>query len=90
MFDRVVKTVVPSVYCITEREASNLGIFLRAIMVPLIRWTENRKIYEKEAQALPGFAIRAFEKDGGKKAEFFQYVPLSACPLLRAVTLRYV
>ena len=66
MFDRVVKSVVQSVYCITEREASNLGIFLHAIMVPLIRWADNRKHYEKEAQALPGFAIRAFDKDGGK------------------------
>lgn len=37
-FDRIVKTLVPTVFSITERESAHLGIFLRHFLEPIIRW----------------------------------------------------
>jgi hypothetical protein len=45
-FDRIVKTVVPTVFCVTEREATNLGLFLYAFLEPLVKWLGSRKIYQ--------------------------------------------
>jgi hypothetical protein len=72
-FDRIVKTVVPCVFCITEREATHLGIFLAAFLEPLVKWVSSKSAYRKEAEAKPGFLVQPFAKPDSKKAEFRQF-----------------
>lgn len=56
-YDRVIKDVFPIVYCATDREASCLGLFLRATLEPLKRWRFSKDIYDKEAAAKTGFSV---------------------------------
>ena len=56
-FDRVVKDIFPIVYCATDREASCLGVFLKATFEPLKRWRFDKHLYEKEAASKSGFSV---------------------------------
>ena len=71
-FDKIVKTVVSTVFCTTSREATNLGIFLRTFLEPLVNWLGNKSVYRKEAEARVGFKIAPFKEDG-KKANHTQF-----------------
>lgn len=65
--------MVPCVFCITEREATHLGIFLAAFLEPLVKWVSSKSAYRKEAEAKPGFLVQPFAKPDSKKAEFRQF-----------------
>lgn len=56
-YDRVVKDIFPLVYCATDHEAKCLGIFLRALFEPLMRWRFDKNCYEKEAASKLGFSV---------------------------------
>ena len=56
-YDRVVKDIFPLVYCATDHEAKCLGIFLRTLFEPLMRWRFDRDCYEKEAASKLGFSV---------------------------------
>ena len=71
-FDKIVKTVVSTVFCTTSKEATNLGIFLRTFLEPLVQWLGNKKAYNKEAEDRVGFKIAPFKEDS-KKANHSQY-----------------
>ena len=55
-YDRVVRDLVPTVFCATDREAHNLGTFLRETLSPLRRWRFDKEAYNREAYDKPGFA----------------------------------
>uniref|UniRef100_A0A7S2R5A3 THO complex subunit 2 n=1 Tax=Rhizochromulina marina TaxID=1034831 RepID=A0A7S2R5A3_9STRA len=63
--DKVICSLLPTVFCITDREAKNLGIFLQAILEPLTRWYYSKPQYRKEAEAKVGF-VKNPEKSSDK------------------------
>ena len=70
-FDKIVKTVVSTVFCTTSKEATNLESSC-APSEPLVQWLGNKKAYNKEAEDRVGFKIAPFKEDS-KKANHSQY-----------------
>ena len=73
-YDKLHRCLASVVYCITEREAANLGIFLQETLRLLERWN-NPKIYTNECANKPGFSI-SIRQASGQRATFDQYVKI--------------
>ena len=73
-YDKLHRCLASVVYCVTEREAANLSIFLQETLRLLERWT-NSKIYTNECASKPGFSI-SIRQNSGQRATFDQYVKI--------------
>ena len=62
-FDKVVRQLTVAVFCVTEREAVCFGVFLKETLSTLMRWHNDKSIYDTEG-ARPGFALNVSEIDG--------------------------
>ena len=57
-FDRAFEYLAPTIASSTEREAVNLGIFFRDILLRLNYWKQNSRAFEEQAASKIGFARR--------------------------------
>ena len=73
-YDKLHRCLASVVYCVTEREAANLGIFLQETLRLLERWN-NPRIYTNECANKPGFSI-SIRQASGQRATFDQYVKI--------------
>jgi THO complex subunit 2 len=73
-YDKLNRCLASVVYCVTEREAANLGIFLQETLRLLERWT-NPRIYTNECASKPGFNT-SIRQASDKRATHDQYVKI--------------
>jgi len=53
-YDCCIKFVVANLFCVTEREAGNLGIFLKDTLATFNIWSKDQKIFNKSMSSKPG------------------------------------
>jgi THO complex subunit 2 len=70
-YDKVSRELTPTIYCSTEREASNLGIFFRETLRVLVGWYRDKRLYAKECDK-PGFCVN-FSDPSSKRASYEEY-----------------
>jgi THO complex subunit 2 len=70
-YDKMHRCLPAVVYCITEREAANLGIFFQETLKQLDHWN-NADTYARECASKPGFSI-SIKSESSIKATFEQY-----------------
>ncbi len=71
-----------------EREATNIGIFLRQLLRQLRHWKSSDQIYESECAARTGFSVDFTEPDGSPRAAYEDFVKVMYkwhCRLLKGV-----
>merc|ERR1719183_786038 len=71
-FDRVMKDIVPTALCCTDREGAALGVFLQRTLHPLRRWRFSEQAFKAEACSRPGFSTK-FGDDGSDRCSYDQY-----------------
>jgi hypothetical protein len=73
-YDKMHRCLPAVVYCITEREAANLGIFFQETLKQLDHWN-NAETYARECASKPGFSI-SIKSESSIKATFEQYAKI--------------
>eukprot|EP00798_Chlamydomonas_sp_ICE-L_P015989 gene15989-22123_t len=68
----LLKGMIPILKCITDREATNLGIFLLETLKLLAHWRSTEAIYKEECEKMCGFGISLTELDD-RKTSYGQY-----------------
>jgi THO complex subunit 2 len=71
-YDKLLKEVLPTIYCSTENEAANLGIYLNETLRVLNKWSSERKTYAKECDKC-GFSVNFADTEKGKRANYDEY-----------------
>ena len=64
------------IFCCTERQAANLGHFLKESLSLLLHWKSDESVYKEECAKLPGFSVTFKDsgKEAGKKASYEDFV----------------
>jgi THO complex subunit 2 len=71
-YDKLLKEILPTIFCVTEAEAANLGYFLNETLKSLNRWASDRKTFGKECNKC-GFSVNFADTSKGKKASYEEY-----------------
>ena len=76
-YDKLLRDISLHIFCCTERQAANLGRFLKESLQLLVHWKSSEQIYLEECSKLPGFSV-SFAKQDGKKATYEDFVKVRA------------
>jgi len=72
-YDKLLRDVSVHIFCCTERQAANLGRFLKESLSLLLHWKSDEVIYREECSKRPGFSV-SFNKVDQRKASYPDFV----------------
>ena len=72
-YDKLLRDVSVHIFCCTERQAQNLGRFLKESLSLLLHWKSDESIYNEECAKLPGFS-KSFDQVDQRKASYQEFV----------------
>jgi THO complex subunit 2 len=75
-YDKLLRDISVHIFCCTERQAANLGHFLKESLSLLLHWKSDESVYKEECAKLPGFSVTFKDsgKEAGKKASYEDFV----------------
>ena len=86
-YDKLLRDLSTHIFCCTERQAANLGRFLKESLQLLMHWKSSEQVFAAECAKLPGFAV-SFQTPSGKKASYEDYVRVVFkwyCKILKSI-----
>ncbi|GBG32725.1 THO complex subunit 2 [Hondaea fermentalgiana] len=72
LYKKALQFVAANMVCVTEREAENLGIFMKNLLENLDAWTKDRKSFQAQFASKAG-AFRKFAEPSSPKIKFEEF-----------------
>ena len=89
-YDKLLRDISVHIFCCTERQAANLGRFLKESLQLLLHWKSSEAIYADECASKPGFSVSFTKAEGTNKQkasyeDFVKVVFKWYCKILKSL-----